>query len=344
MTTSAAEVGLRKSGWPPRVGLVGTGFMGSVHGAAWRAIGVPPVATLTRARNNSPSDEASAGPDTFHDLDVFLQHVDIVDICTPSDTHADLALAAARAGKPTLCEKPLTLDVKSSMQVVDAFHHAGVPLQVAHVVRFSPEYLAVQQAVRRGDIGDAAVLRLSRLSFAPDRGPDSWFADERRSGGLFFDLMIHDLDYARWIAGDVRKVYARASGGARSHGIALLTHVSGAISHVEASWAEPVPVFRTRVELAGSRGVIGFDSGETAPITARLHRDTAAASTALGDVSLAANPFEAELRHFLDVVAGRQEPVLTPLDAAAAVQLAAAAQASAREGVVVPIQSLGGEV
>jgi predicted dehydrogenase len=325
-----------------RVGLIGTGFMGAAHAAAWQAIGVPVTAVLGRP-GGAPGSGLPAGQVDLHtDLEEFLLTVDVVDICTPSDTHAEFALAAARAGVPTLCEKPLSLEVADALAVVDAFEGAGVPLQVAHVVRFSPEYVAAREAVARGDIGEPAVVRLARLSFAPDRGTESWFADERRSGGLFFDLMIHDLDYVRWIAGDVTQVYARASGGARSHGTAVLVHASGTISHLEASWAQPAPVFRTRLEIAGSRGMIGFDSEETAPIVARLHREDAAADTGLGDVSLAADPFQAEVQHFLDVVAGRREPVITALDAVAAVQLAAAVRTSARTGVAVPVAPLRG--
>jgi predicted dehydrogenase len=327
----------------PRVGLIGTGFMGSVHAAAWRGIGTPVAAVLGTPGGRRPTDPALADAELYTDLGAFLAAVDVVDICTPSDTHVALALAAAAAGRPTLCEKPLSLEVAEALGVVTAFERAGVPLQVAHVVRFFPEYVAAREAVVRGEIGDPAVLRLSRLTFAPDRGSDSWFADERRSGGLFFDLMIHDLDVARWLGGDVTQVYARASGGPRSHGIAVLTHASGAISHVEASWAEPAPVFRTRLEIAGSQGIITCDSDETAPIVARLHQGAESGTTALADVSLTANPFEAELTHFLDVVAGRTEPVLTPLDAVAAVQLAAAARVSARDGVAVSIDRLRSE-
>lgn len=326
----------------PRVGLIGTGFMGSVHAAAWRAIGAPVAALLVPPGRERPVDPALTGAEVHTDVEAFLAAADIVDICTPSDTHVELALAAAAAGRPTLCEKPLSLEVAEALRVVAAFERAGVTLQVAHVVRFFPEYVAAREAVVRGEVGDPAVLRLSRLTFAPDRGPGSWFADERRSGGLFFDLMIHDLDVARWIGGDVTTVYARASGGPRSHGIAVLTHASGAISHVEASWAEPAPVFRTRLEIAGAHGIITCDSDETAPIVARLHTEQGAGTTALADVSLAANPFEAELAHFLDVIAGA-DPVLTPLDAVAAVQLAAAARLSARDGVPVSIDRVRGE-
>lgn len=325
---------------PGRVGLIGTGFMGSVHRAAWQAVGAPVTDLLVRP--GAVVAPEFAGVEVHTDLGVFLDAVDVVDICTPSDTHADLATAAARAGRPTLCEKPLTLEVADALAVVAEFDRAGVVLQVAHVVRFFPEYVAARDAVVRGDIGEPAVVRLARLSFAPDRGTDSWFADERRSGGLFFDLMIHDLDYARWIAGEVVGVHARATGGPRSYGIAVLTHASGAISHVEASWAEPAPVFRTRLEIAGSRGILACDSAETAPIVVRLHGDAPVASTALADVDATANPFEAEIRHFLEVVAGRAEPVLTPWDAVAAVRLAEAAATSARTGVPVALSALQG--
>jgi hypothetical protein len=101
-------------------------------------------------------------------------------------------------------------------------------------------------------------------------------------------------------------------------------------------------VFRTRLEIAGAHGIIACDSDETAPIVARLHGGQEEATTALADVSLAANPFEAELAHFLDVVGGA-DPVLTPLDAVAAVQLAAAAHLSARDRVAVAIDRVRSE-
>jgi predicted dehydrogenase len=326
----------------PRVGIIGTGFMGSVHAGAWHVIGVTPSAFLVRAQGADGELPQRYGAEVFTDLASFLGSVDVVDICTPTHLHVELALAAAAASKPTLCEKPLSLDVAEGMKVIEAFARSNTTLQVAHLLRFSPEYKAARDAIRNDEIGEPAVLRLSRLSSAPDRGADSWFADEQRSGGLFFDLMIHDLDYARWIAGDVVSVYARSVGGARDHGIAILKHAGGAISHVEASWANPPSVFRTLLEIAGSRGMISFSSDDTSPVTLRLHKKAEDATTGLGDVALAANPFEVELQHFLDVVAGTAEPALTALDALAAVQLAAAARSSARTGKPVRITSLGG--
>ena len=154
----------------PRVGLIGTGFMGRVHAAAWRTVGVPVTDLLVRPGAAVPPEFGDVEVHT--DLESFFGAAGVVDICTPSDTHVALATAAAEAGRPTLCEKPLALEVADALAVVAAFERAAVPLQVGHVVRFFPEYLAARDAVARGDVGDPAVIRLARLSFAPDRGAD----------------------------------------------------------------------------------------------------------------------------------------------------------------------------
>ncbi|MCL1839247.1 MAG: Gfo/Idh/MocA family oxidoreductase [Propionibacteriaceae bacterium] len=325
----------------PRLGLVGTGFMGQTHAAAWRAIGNPPTAIL--ADPNAEADPAVVGDaEVFTDLDAYLNQVELVDICTPTDTHPHFALAAANAGRPTLCEKPLALEATKALEIVRAFERAGVLLQVAHVVRFFPAYRTARDAVCSGEIGIPAVTRLARLSSAPGWSVGGWMGDDARSGGLFFDLAIHDLDWARWVNGEVASVQARLSAEHARHGVVILTHTNGALSHIESSWAEPTGTFRTRFEIAGSSGLITFDSETTTPMVARLHQDETSDQTPLTNPGV--NPFELEVQHFLDVVYGRSEPLLTPLDALAAVQLAAAACKSAAQQIPVAIEPLGGDV
>ncbi len=324
-----------------RVGIIGTGFMGEVHTAAWRAIGSAPSAVLARSTTLRPAYLGNLEVDIYDDLQEFLAAVDIVDICAPTHLHAEFALAVAAAGKPAICEKPLSLSVDEGLEVIRAFERAGVHLHVGHILRYSPEYTAARQAVEAGRIGEPAVLRLSRLSFAPERGQASWFQDDSKSGGIAFDLMIHDLDYARWIAGEVVSVFAKSAPKSRGHAIAILKHAGGAITHIESSWSSPAPEFRTSFEIAGEHGILGFSSGETTPLTLRLHEERNDSSTGLGDMSLAANPFELELQNFLEVVDGTAHPAITPRDALAAVQLAAAVRQSARTGQPVRIESIG---
>ena len=80
---------------------------------------------------------------------------------------------------------------------------------VGHVVRFFPEYAAAQREVDAGRLGDVAVMRLKRNVFRPRKAQDNWFLDYEKSGGMILDLMIHDFDYARWIAGEVISVFAK---------------------------------------------------------------------------------------------------------------------------------------
>ena len=316
--------------------------MGGVHAAAWQATDAALVAILEHTTDSRVGSMGQYGATIYTDLESFLDAVDIVDICAPTHLHAHFALAAAAAGKPTICEKPLALTSDEGRTVLEAFESKGLLLQVGHVLRFSPEYDAARRAVASGDIGDIAVLRLSRLSFAPKRGRDSWFNDDAKSGGIIFDLMIHDLDYARWVAGDVVSVFAKSAVGGQGHAIAVLQHTDGAISHIEASWSNPPPVFRTIGEIAGSEGVLTFSSEASTPLVARLHVENNDASTGSGNHLLAANPFELELQHFLDLLDGGVRPVLTAYDALEAVRLAEATHKSASIGRPVLLETSEG--
>ena len=312
-----------------RVGIIGTGFMGGVHAGAWQATDAELVSILEHTTASRVGAMGQYGAEIFTDLDAFLDSVDIVDICVPTHLHSHFALAAAEAGKPTICEKPLTLTSAEGREVIEAFERRRLLLQVGQVLRFSPEYSAARDAVLSGAIGSLAVVRLSRLSFLPKRGRDSWFRDDKKSGGIAFDLMIHDLDYARWVAGEVHSVYTRTAVGGNGHAIAVLQHRNGVISHVEASWAQPSPTFRTAGELAGATGTLTFSSDASSPVVARLHEERVV-TTGGGGNAFAANPFEIQLQHFLDILRDGATPILTAHDGLAAVRLAEAARESAR--------------
>ena len=128
----------------------------------------------------------------------------------------------------------------------------------AHVVRFFGQYEAVHRAVRAGALGDLAVLRFVRGGSRPD---GAWFLDESQSGGIVFDLMVHDLDQARWLAGEVRTVHA-VQNPASSNGQvppevvahATLVHDTGAISQIQSFWGSPGFTFGPSFDVAGSAG------------------------------------------------------------------------------------------
>jgi predicted dehydrogenase len=329
-----------------RVGLIGAGAMGSTHAAAWKQTGAQ-LAGLFDTKGEQASALASLYQTrTYTNLDTLLQDVDIVDICTPTHLHHDMVLQAAAAGKHVVCEKPLGRTLAQGQAMVQACRDAGVALLVGQVVRFFPEYAAAQREVAAGHLGDVAVVRLKRNVFRPRKAQDNWFLDRAKSGGMILDLMIHDFDYARWISGEVVAVFARQLGDAAQsvgdHCLAILTHASGAISHVEGSWAYPPPTFRTQFEIAGSAGLLIHNSAATAPLSVLWRRQ---GGESAGEVPLAASPllespYTTEIRAFYEhIVHGSPVPV-SAVDGLAALQIALAVSESAQTGAVVHLSPL----
>ncbi|HVO70146.1 MAG TPA: Gfo/Idh/MocA family oxidoreductase [Aggregatilineaceae bacterium] len=330
-----------------RVGVLGAGSMGRTHTAGWvqtpaQLVG---VYAADAAQMHRLADQYKLR--AFASYDELLAAADVVDICTPTYLHHDHVLQAARAGKHIICEKPLALGVSQGQAMVSACEKAGVRLLVAQVVRFFPEYAAAKAVVDRGEIGRVAVIRLTRCNFQPKLGADNWFLDPARSGGMMLDLMIHDFDYARWVAGDVESVFARSI-RSRSpeapldYALAILRHSSGAISNVEGGWAYPPPMFRTALEIAGDGGLIEHPAESSTPLGVYLKQSASGDSPEVGlpMSPMLKDPYTTEVKHFYDVLANGAVPRVTAQDGLAAVAIARAAVESARTGRPVAVGSV----
>ena len=333
-----------------RVGIIGAGSMGATHAEAWAETPASIVGFVAGTEAGAEGLAAQYGARAYPSLEAILADVDAVDICTPTHLHYEMALAAAEAGKQIVCEKPLARTLEQGQAMVAACRRAGVRLLVAHVVRFFPEYALARSLVADGRIGRPAVLRLARGSYRPKKPLGNWFLDVEKSGGLLLDLMIHDFDYARWVAGEVESVYARsiATGAAPrpdapvDYGIAILRHTSGALTHVAGAWAYPPPVFRTRLEIAGDGGLIEFDSADTAPIQLLLRTGEEGGSPDVGLPAspLSESPYTTQIKEFYAALAHDQPARVTAEDGLAALQIALAAGESARTGRAVRLTPL----
>jgi len=321
-----------------RIGMIGTGAIAGVHLDGWRSLPVEIIGHYDIDRDAAQRASDAYGGVVYDDLDALLADADLVDICTPTHLHREMVLQAAAAGKDIICEKPLARSLAEGREMIGACQEAGVKLLVGHVVRFFPEYVGARQAVEAGRVGEVAVVRLQRDVFRPRKVQDNWFLDFERSGGMILDLMIHDFDYARWVAGPVRTVFCKHIGDPETspgdHALAILTHESGAISHVEGSWAYPPPTFRTRFEIAGSDGLLIHDSAASAPISVYWHKGD---EEAAGDVPVPASPllespYATQLKAFYDHLLHDAPLPLTAEDALAALQIALAAIESTQTG------------
>jgi myo-inositol 2-dehydrogenase/D-chiro-inositol 1-dehydrogenase len=158
-------------------------------------------------------DESKAIANEFNvpafvkDFDELLavEGVDAVVICSPTDTHADYVVKAAKAGKQIFCEKPLDLSLERVKEVLAIVEECGVKLMLGFNRRFDPEFKKIRQLVINGAIGDPQIIKIT--SRDPGPPPVSYI---KVSGGMFLDMTIHDFDMARYISGkQVKEEYAK---------------------------------------------------------------------------------------------------------------------------------------
>lgn len=329
-----------------RVGILGTGSIANVHLDGWKMLPVK-IAAHYDIRPEAAARAASIyGGVACSNLDEFYDLVDLVDICTPAAAHKENVLATAAAGKPMVCEKPLARHLADAQAIVDTVEAAGVPLFVAQVVRFFPQFAKAKQVIDAGSIGKPGVIRTIRAGSFPRMGgtfTSNVYADFNKSGGVILDVGIHDIDFHRWCCGEVERVFARGLTFAGikecDHALITLKFASGAIGHIECSWAHPPRNWRTRIEIAGDGGIIEWDAFEDMPLLALMNTDDEVGFTR-GTSSPTApqdNPYYLELKHFLECVEAGKPFRVTAQDGLMAVKIALAAIESERTGQPVDV-------
>ncbi len=321
-----------------RVGIVGAGSMGVVHAASWQQTPATLAGFFAKSSHDATRLAEKYNARVYKNYAALLNDVDVVDICAPTHLHHDFVLQAAAARKHIICEKPLARTMAQGRAMLDACRNANVKLLVAHVVRFFPQYALAKQNVANGSIGTPAVVRLARESARPKRPPNNWFFDFEKSGGMLLDLMIHDFDYARWLAGEVETVFAQSIATENpdaplDFGLAILKYKNGALSHITGAWAFPPPNFRTAIEIAGDAGLIEWKSADTAPLEFFLHeRAGDFPDVGLPSSPLREDPYTTQLQEFYDALLNDTPTRVTAEDGLAALQIALAAIESARTG------------
>jgi UDP-N-acetylglucosamine 3-dehydrogenase len=339
------------------VAVVGYGFMGSTHMIAWSMIeGTRILAVVGRnveAARRSAERYGARGYGSLRDA-LKNEPLEVVDICTPTYTHRELAVEALEAGKHVLVEKPMAISLKDADEMIRASRKAGVKLMVAHVLRFFADYAKAKALLDEGLLGELVMARAQRASPSPAWGAESWFIDQAKSGGVTVDLAIHDVDFLRWCLGDeVRRVYARTclrelSDGRRleDHALMILRFRKGCIAHVEASWAMPKPYpFTTSLEIAGTKGILNLDNQSTIPITVITDKgiDRISPETLpwIPGMPFPIDPYVAEIRHFYECILEDRKPLTDGEESRRSLEVVLAAAESAASGKPIDLP-LGG--
>src|SRR6266540_599304 len=321
---------------PLRIGVLGTGFAGSMHAHSALAIDGAQVVAVAAV----PLDEATAlakecGARVASAEEICAaDDIDLVIVATPTYLHATHAIAAARAGKHVFCEKPLARTLADAEAMVRACDEARVTLSVGHVVRFFPEYRQAKELLDAGTLGRPAIVTMTRGNFAVGTAR-GWYLDEEKSGGVVLDLMLHDLDTVRWWFGEPSRVYAKRFKGnaGLEYALATIRYDDRPIVQVEASWAEHAG-FRTGFELRGDRGMLVHDSRTASPIA--LQSPSGPAGPAMmATPTLHETPYLVQLRDLFGRIARAEPPLVDGHEGLRSLALGLAVIESADSGNVI---------
>jgi myo-inositol 2-dehydrogenase/D-chiro-inositol 1-dehydrogenase len=247
------------------VGIIGAGRIGKVH-AETIAFRLPEAAAAAITDIDIEAAQAVAsrcGIDRVaaSSADILSDPtIDAVLICSSTDTHADLVVEAARAGKHIFCEKPIDYSLAKIDSALEAVEKAGVKLQVGFNRRFDANFERVRKAVVSGEIGKPHLMHI--ISRDPAPPPISYV---KVSGGMFLDMTIHDFDMARFLIGDeVDEIYTAGAvmvdpeigrAGDLDTAVVVLRFRSGVIGTIDNS-RKAVYGYDQRVEILGSEGAI----------------------------------------------------------------------------------------
>ena len=333
-----------------RIGVIGVGRIGKIH--CENIARFIPQAKLEGIADIKLSAEQEEWARTLgvrlvsknpHDL-LKDSSLDAVAICSSTDTHADLVIHAASAGKHIFCEKPIDLSVPKVKAALEAVKKAGVKLQIGFNRRFDHNFARIRQHVMEGNIGNVQLIRITSRDPAPP--PPAYVAV---SGGIFLDMMIHDFDMARFQAGcEITEVYAAGAvlidpeigkAGDVDTAVVTLKFANGAIGIIENS-RKAVYGYDQRVEVFGSLGAAVADNDT--PNTVKLYNDEGIA----GEKPLYffleryKGAFIDEMVSFVDAVKNNRPVAVSGEDGLEDMYAALAAGKSLKEGRPVKISEL----
>jgi myo-inositol 2-dehydrogenase/D-chiro-inositol 1-dehydrogenase len=261
--------------------------------------------------------------------------VDAVAICSPTDTHAQMIVEAAQAGKHIFCEKPIAYDLAKIDEALAAAQKAGVKLQIGFNRRFDPNFRQVHAMVAEGKIGQPHILRITSRDPAP---PPIEYV--KVSGGIFFDMTIHDFDMARYLMGsDVDELFV-AGGvmvdpkigevGDIDTAIITLRFKNGAIGTIDNS-RKAVYGYDQRVEVFGSGGMVAaFNNTQDNNVYSNAE-GVHSAKPLYFFLERYMTSFIEEMKAFVDCIQNGTQPSVTAIDGRIPVLMGMAAGKSYRE-------------
>ncbi len=332
------------------IGIIGAGRIGKVHMASI-TYNVPTARVLgiTDVFKDGLQELADKYgiPKIYNDYKEMLadDEIDAVLVCSSTDTHADISIEAAEAGKHVFCEKPVDLTPEKVKAVIAAVEKAGVKLQVGFNRRFDHNFAHVRSLINDGKVGNLELIKITSRDPEP---PSAEYAAV--SGGMFLDMTIHDFDMARFLAGsDVTEVYVNATclvdpaigeAGDVDTAIINLKFANGALGVIDNS-RRAAYGYDQRIEVFGSLGAAMAANDTPTNVTVMNAEGVTTDKPLYFFLERYMQSFRDEMIQFVDAVQNDKPTPTTGLDGLNSILVALAAKKSVAEGRAVKISEIG---
>ena len=288
------------------VGLVGIGGMGGVHFNAYKNMEDVRVIAVADVRCDMAREKVGDyGAKIYASVDELLanEKPDIIDVCTPSYLHADIAVKALDAGIHVVCEKPMSLNTEDTKRIVEARDRSGKFFMTAHVVRFMKPYMYLKSIVDSGELGKLVYIDMKRLSEIPRWSWDNWMQDLDRSGGTPIDLSIHDIDFLRFVFGEPKSFTSSYHKLENCNDyVASTLEYDGFTATVTGGWFNAHLAFRASYLAMFQNGTVELVGGKVYKCGEQIELDLGEISENTGINLSGVDGYAGELRYFVDCV------------------------------------------
>lgn len=229
-----------------KIGLIGTGFMGSMHASCYEALAGRHDFRVTAVADDDPEKAARIadkfGAVAYGSADELIASGDVntVDICLPTFLHKDVAVKAMRKGYNVFIEKPVCLNAEQAEELLAVHRETGTHVMVGQCIRFWPEYRELKRLLDEKTYGRLVSGVFTRISPRPTWAWEGWLDDPAKSGSAALDLHIHDVDFVRYLFGSPERIKSETvrQNGSNHHIFSLYKYEDAVVS-LEGGWNYP---------------------------------------------------------------------------------------------------------
>ncbi len=333
-----------------KIGIIGVGRIGKVHAesitkyvpnAIVKAIADPYMTEETEKWAKSMGIEIA-----YKDYKKILEDPEIegVLVCSSTDTHSQISIEAAKAGKNIFCEKPIDHDLDRIYEVLDVVKETGVKFQVGFNRRFDHNFKAVKEAVVNGKVGEPHIIKIT--SRDPEAPPIEYV---KVSGGMFLDMTIHDFDMARFLSGsEVEEVYAAGNvlidpkigeAGDIDTAIITLKFTNGCLGVIDNS-RQAAYGYDQRAEVFGSKGVVSVSNDTNSSAVISTSEGVTGEKPLYFFLERYMQSFADEIKQFVEAIVNDTEVPVNAMDGLKPILIGMAAKKSIEEGRPVKISEV----